>query len=1027
MRRGWFKRAGAVAAAVWLCNQAAVAQSMPEAADLGDPATLAPWLARSELSDWNLPDRPVNIAASFLGGTVAPATSSDKRGRSALYLNDGLGVIVDDRGFGSCLICGWLAEDSRFPQSIEVGFAGGAVAEVSAVVLDTRMPEIGPFPFFNIPTTVEILVRRDGGFETVARAEIPKDQRQNLIPLPAGTSTDRLRVVIEGTHFDSAPALAEIEVWEASDAAPSVVEDYPANLLGPGAGGRLVALSDMGRRRSFPLVLTIPEPTWWGTSRYDRSEAAEAVFAFRDFEEALVDKIVLDVLGEDPPVRVAVDVSTAGPDDWVRITEAAIDPAADRHEIAVDADARWLRLTMIAGPSGFIGMGRIQAIEGRREGYVPLFRRTMTQQAVAPVADLPPTDAAGPRDLSAGMNMQGRTVSPATADLWRPSPPPDGASAARITVTSEGVPSHRLTWGENSALPPEAIIPLSDLPDTLVVKQLAASTVVVFDVSGSMEDSADDLSNALNSFIDALPDWQEVALVRYSDTVEVLTDGFTSDPAVLRAALEGKVTPDGGTAIFDGVGVALDLLADRTGEHSIVLLGDGQDTASESSYGVYWDRISGSGVPIYSIGLGAEFETFSPTYSVTGRQFFETTAVATGGRNYYTADSAALAAFYLTVAQDLARPRGYTIRLDYEGGEGRVAVVADAETAAVLPATHVIFDLSGSMSRRLPSGQSRLDAGKEAFRALVDGLPDEAVIALTVYGSRVPESAGVDVACDDILTLRNAAPLDREELAGLVNGLMPIGGTTPITAAISQVVQGGGLPSGSKLVVITDGQEECDETPEATMRALAEAELGDLNFTLIGFDIRNPAAIERIRSLTTAGGGRYLDAADAGTAAAAFRRAVSREFTLTDDAGATFEGAVDGIGVAVSGGRYNLRVDGSEQVIDVDVLPGQLSQISLRGDSGFDIATGPDNALPDGVACNVEAANRDATQRVRRVQEKLSALGFDVGTADNAMGPTTRRGIADFVAESGLVDGADLAVLEGQIDCVIAIGAPEPG
>lgn len=1026
MRRGWLRRAGAVAVAVWLCHQTAVAQSMPEAAGPGDPATPGPWLVTSTLAEWDAPDRPVNIAASFLGGTVTPETSSEKSRRSALYLNDGLGVIIDDRGIGGCLICGWVAEEARFPQSIEVGFAGNAVAEISAVVLDTRMPEIGPFPYFYIPTQVEILVLRDGTFHTVGRAEIPRDQRQNVIPLPAGTLTDRLRVVIEGTHFDRAPALAEIEVWEESNTARSVVEDHRVNLLDPGAGGRLVALSDMGARRSFPLVLTMPEPTWWGTSRYRRSETAEAVFAFHDFEEVLVDKIVLNLIGEDPPVRVAVDVSTAGPDDWARIAEAAIDPAATRQEIAVDADARWLRLTMIAGPSGLIGMGRIQAIEGRREGYVPLFRRAVTQPAVAPIAELPPADAAGPRDLPDGRDIPGRTVSPAASDLWRPGPPPDGASAATITVTFEGAPSHRLTWGEMSALPPEAVIPLSDMPGTFAVEQLPASTVVVFDVSGSMEDSADDLTEALDSFIDALPDWQEVALVRYADTVEVLTDGFTADPAVLRAALAGQVTPDGGTAIFDAVGVALDLLADRTGEHSIVLLGDGQDTASDSGYGHYWDRIIGSGMPIYSIGLGAEFGNFSPTYSVSGRQFFETTAVATGGRSYHTADSALLSEFYLTVAQDLARPRGYTIRLDYEGGDGRVAVVADTGASPELPATHVIFDLSGSMSRRLPSGERRLDAGKDAFRALVDGLPDGTVVALTVYGSRVPESAGLDVACDDILTLRTAAPVDRAAFTGLIDGLMPIGGTTPITAAIAQVVQGGGLPSGSKLVVITDGQEECDETPEATMRALAEAELRDLDFTLIGFDIRNPEAIERIRSLTMAGGGRYLDAADAGTAAAAFRRAVSREFTLTDDAGETFEGAVDGIGVAVPGGRYALRVDGSDQVIDVDVLPGQLSRISLRGDIGFDIATGPDNVLPNELACNVDAANRDGTQRVRRVQEKLTVLGFNVGAADNAMGPNTRRGIADFVAESGLTDGADLAVIEGQLDCVIANGVPSP-
>ena len=57
------------------------------------------------------------------------------------------------------------------------------------------------------------------------------------------------------------------------------------------------------------------------------------------------------------------------------------------------------------------------------------------------------------------------------------------------------------------------------------------------------------------------------------------------------------------------------------------------------------------------------------------------------------------------------------------------------------------------------------------------------------------------------------------------------------------------------------------------------------------------------------------------------------------------------------------------------------------------------------------------------MQEKLNQLGFEVGYADNQLGPKTRQGIRAFHERFGLPASTEVnMLLEQHLDCVIAIG-----
>jgi Ca-activated chloride channel family protein len=136
-----------------------------------------------------------------------------------------------------------------------------------------------------------------------------------------------------------------------------------------------------------------------------------------------------------------------------------------------------------------------------------------------------------------------------------------------------------------------------DVPDPNVVAAVQASwqfvkkqadVLLLIDVSGSMYgEKIDQARQAALAFLDKLPAQNRVGLMTFSHIIDtpVPMDSFERNGSDVRRVIEGLIA-DGDTALFDATIRAIELVSqDEESDRirAIVLLSDGQDTASQQS------------------------------------------------------------------------------------------------------------------------------------------------------------------------------------------------------------------------------------------------------------------------------------------------------------------------------------------------------------------------------------------------------------------------------------------------------------
>jgi VWFA-related protein len=136
---------------------------------------------------------------------------------------------------------------------------------------------------------------------------------------------------------------------------------------------------------------------------------------------------------------------------------------------------------------------------------------------------------------------------------------------------------------------------------------------LALDVSASMENKIREVENALRHFIDLLEPEDEILVLTFNDQVDVVQD-FTSDRARLGRVLN-LLQPAGATALFDAAKEAIERVGPGAAESkAVVLVTDGMDTVSATSWGELRELAKRSEVPVFSIGLGSDF-TFRSIFS----------------------------------------------------------------------------------------------------------------------------------------------------------------------------------------------------------------------------------------------------------------------------------------------------------------------------------------------------------------------------------------------------------------------------
>jgi VWFA-related protein len=125
---------------------------------------------------------------------------------------------------------------------------------------------------------------------------------------------------------------------------------------------------------------------------------------------------------------------------------------------------------------------------------------------------------------------------------------------------------------------------------------------LALDVSGSMQNKIRQVERALRYFIDLLEPADQIMVITFNDEVRVV-QGFTSDRALLGRVLDA-LQPVGGTALFDAAYEAIQRVGRNPAESkAVVLVSDGVDTTSVTTFQALRELARRTEVPVFSIGL----------------------------------------------------------------------------------------------------------------------------------------------------------------------------------------------------------------------------------------------------------------------------------------------------------------------------------------------------------------------------------------------------------------------------------------
>jgi Ca-activated chloride channel family protein len=222
---------------------------------------------------------------------------------------------------------------------------------------------------------------------------------------------------------------------------------------------------------------------------------------------------------------------------------------------------------------------------------------------------------------------------------------------------------------------------------------------ILIDTSVSMEPKLPFVRKAAAGFATMLRPTDRASVMAFNDRVQVLT-GFTSDAAAITQAIQSTKAA-GGTALYNAVFVALREL--RKGVHTddtvrrraIVVLTDGEDTASLLSFDELLAEARRAGVTIYTIGLRTKDPTSGYYASRTRPQFsnadyaMKALAQETGATVHFPRRPADVAEAYDSIGKELAQQYaiGYVSRNPLQNGKFRRVLVQVLEHPEMRPRT----------------------------------------------------------------------------------------------------------------------------------------------------------------------------------------------------------------------------------------------------------------------------------------------------------------------------------------------------
>jgi Ca-activated chloride channel family protein len=177
------------------------------------------------------------------------------------------------------------------------------------------------------------------------------------------------------------------------------------------------------------------------------------------------------------------------------------------------------------------------------------------------------------------------------------------------------------------------------------------TAVVMIDSSGSMTNSLKLVNAGAEQFIIRLLPQDRAQVGAFNDKVE-FSGSFTADRDELVAALR-ELDFGNSTRLYDAIDQSLNRLTGVEGRRVIVVLTDGEDTASKTGQGDVLNRALADEVMIYGIGLESNYFNGMRQVRTNPDKVVRRLAEETGGGYYLLKETADLNSTFTRIAQEL--------------------------------------------------------------------------------------------------------------------------------------------------------------------------------------------------------------------------------------------------------------------------------------------------------------------------------------------------------------------------------------
>lgn len=174
------------------------------------------------------------------------------------------------------------------------------------------------------------------------------------------------------------------------------------------------------------------------------------------------------------------------------------------------------------------------------------------------------------------------------------------------------------------------------------------------------------------------------------------------------------------------------------------------------------------------------------------------------------------------------------------------------------PGYMFILDASNSMNDPWTAGKTKIAWAKEALIAVLQAVPENTAFGVVVFGHRVPGEPKAQSCADiELLLAYGVHPAAaRSALISKIQGLSAKG-WTPLAESLK--VAAAAAPTGTRLVLLTDGEETCGGDPLAVAAGLCR---NGYVVDVVGIALE-PQAQESLRALADTCGGKFVLAPDA--------------------------------------------------------------------------------------------------------------------------------------------------------------------